>query len=81
MIKVNPKRYSPTLSHSHLQTKPYSENPLELFMYPLIINILAKKIFDSIKVGLQEITGLNRTYHAHHFIFSFTFYFFVYSVW
>jgi len=46
MIKVNPKRYSPTLSHSHLQTKPYSENPLELFMYPLIINILAKKIFD-----------------------------------
>ena len=21
------------------------------------------------------------TYHAHHFIFSFTFYFFVYSVW
>jgi len=27
------------------------------------------------------ITGLDRTYHAHHFIFSFTFYFFVYSVW
>ena len=28
------------------------------------------------------ITGLDRTYHAHHFIFSFTFqFFFVYSVW
>ena len=26
------------------------------------------------------ITGLDLTYHAHHFIFSFTFYFFVYSV-
>ena len=26
-------------------------------------------------------TGLDRTYHAHRFIFSFTFYFFVCSVW
>jgi len=27
------------------------------------------------------VMGLDRTYHAHHFIFSFTFNFFVYSVW
>ena len=27
------------------------------------------------------ITGLDRTYHAQHFVFSFTFYFFVCSVW
>jgi len=27
------------------------------------------------------ITGMDRNYHAHHFIFSFTFYCFVYSVW
>ena len=27
------------------------------------------------------ITGLDRTVHAHHFIFSFTLYFFVHSVW
>jgi len=27
------------------------------------------------------VMGLDRTYHAHQFIFSFTFYFFVYSVW
>jgi len=26
--------------------------------------------------GLLTITGLDRTYHAHHFIFSFAFYFF-----
>jgi len=28
-----------------------------------------------------HIKGLDRTYHVHHFIISFTFYFFVYSVW
>ena len=27
------------------------------------------------------IMGLDRTYHAQHFIFNFTLYFFVYSVW
>jgi len=25
--------------------------------------------------------GIDRTYHVHHFIFSFTFYFFVYFMW
>jgi len=38
-------------------------------------------VYRFLLLNCLTIMGLDRTYHAHHFVFSFTFYFFVYSVW
>ena len=57
-----------SLSHSRLKTYLFNKSfPPYDFFYLL---------------DCLRIMRLDRTYHAHHFIFSFTFYFiFVYSVW
>ena len=59
----HPRSHHPSLLHSFTPgSKPtFSTNPSHLrFLYLL---------------DCHKITGLHRTYHAHHFIFSFTFYF------
>jgi len=62
--------HRPSLLHSiTLCSKPtFSTNPSHL------------RLFFTYRTAFMT-TGLDRTYHAHHFIFSFTLYFFVYSVW
>jgi len=60
---------TPSLFHSWLKTYLFNKSfPQYISFYLFILDCLM-------------ITGLDRTYYAHHFIFSFTFYFFVCSVW
>ena len=70
---------------THLCHHPHSCHPSFLHSFTKGSNLPFRQILPTLDffylLDCLTITGLDRTYYAHHFIFSFTFNFFVYSVW